>query len=231
MFDINETIQSGNYYVYHLLDRGVPFYVGKGKGDRLYSHEEYAKGNRDLGYGLAEDYNQFKSRKIRKILCENRQIEYNIVFVSNDEQLVFEKEMNDIIYFGRRGIDANGILTNRTIGGRGGNILHTLSEERQNEARKKMSKSRCGSKNPNWDPTPEGAEKRKRRAQSKKNGIGKKFQLKDPSGIIHKGQNITQFAIENDLSVDQLKKVVRGTANHHKGWTNYRSQRFTPDCN
>ena len=96
--------------VYLLLDRGIPFYVGKGSSkDRAYSHEKYAITNNveDLGYGLLKDYNPRKTRKIRKILRENRCIEYNII-ECNTESAAFDLEIDLIKKYGRKGIDKNG---------------------------------------------------------------------------------------------------------------------------
>jgi hypothetical protein len=121
--------------VYILSDLGIPFYVGKGSSkDRAYSHEQYALSNNksDLGYGLEKDYNPRKTRKIRKLLRENRSIGYNIIDCDS-ESAAYDLEIELIKKYGRRGIDKDGILTNIHPGGTGGDIWSTLSETRKLE--------------------------------------------------------------------------------------------------
>lgn len=129
--------------VYLLSDQSIPFYVGKGSSkDRAYSHEKFARTNNveDLGYGLLKDYNPRKTRKIRKILRENRCIEYNIIDCDS-ESAAFDLEIELIKKYGRKGIDKNGILTNIHLGGTGGDIYSTLSETRKIEMMEKRRKT------------------------------------------------------------------------------------------
>jgi len=75
------------WYVYELLDEGVPFYVGKGSGMRIFMHERDVR--RKLKgllvyreYALSSD----KERKIAYILCYGGKIGYRIVLRTNDER-------------------------------------------------------------------------------------------------------------------------------------------------
>lgn len=129
--------------VYILSDTGIPFYVGKGSSkDRAYSHERFAISNNkdDLGYGLEKDYNPRKTRKIRKLLRENRLVEYNII-ECRSEEVAYSLEIELIKKYGRKGIDKNGILTNIHPGGSGGDIWSTLSETRKSEMLEKRRKT------------------------------------------------------------------------------------------
>lgn len=128
------------HYVYTLSDQGIPFYVGMGSGDRAYSHEKYAVGEASLGYGIKNDYNPHKTRKIQKVLREGRSIEYDFIknLSFNDAQTI-EKRL--IKKYGRYSGPEKGILTNMTLGGTGGNTYVCLSEKKKQQRNKKLSKS------------------------------------------------------------------------------------------
>lgn len=102
-----------NYYTYELQYEGKPFYVGKGKGRRMYCHRTEAKnlyetdGDKTIKIGFIHDIwdneNDFVEVKTREHL-------------TNRESLEFEVE--DIAKYGRI-CDGTGILTNMTKGGEG----------------------------------------------------------------------------------------------------------------
>jgi hypothetical protein len=129
-----------SYYVYLLCEDNTPFYVGIGKGDRAYWHEKYARGETSLGYGLTNDYNPRKTRKIQKILRQGKQINYQFPY-SNLQELkeALEIEKHLIKYYGRKGIDKDGILYNLHPGGLGGDTFTYLSEEKKKQRRQKNS--------------------------------------------------------------------------------------------
>ncbi len=82
------------FYVYALIDpkNNKPFYIGKGKKYRMYAHVSDVKHNRSKNRHL---YN-----KIKKILKESGKIEYQKLFCSDDEQVVFQYEIDTIIQLG-----------------------------------------------------------------------------------------------------------------------------------
>ena len=99
------------FYVYLLLDprkSNEPFYVGKGKGSRAYIHGKESV-----------EYNKFKSNVINSIKKEGLAHVVKIISEGLTEQEAFDLEIDIIKKLGRRNIDSDGILTNRTLGGEG----------------------------------------------------------------------------------------------------------------
>jgi hypothetical protein len=94
------------YYVYELIDPRVnlPFYVGKGKDDRVYFHlSEKTRAKSD---------NERKFNKIQKIRKEGYEPEIKIVEYFENEKDAYEYEETLIKKYGRIRYDENGILTN-----------------------------------------------------------------------------------------------------------------------
>lgn len=98
------------YYTYVLLDDGVPFYVGKGSGKRMYLHEVRARAGH-----VPNRKNRHLLYKIAKILRENRDIKYVKVFESDNPKDCLEKEIEVIKDFLDQGIS----LCNKSPGGEG----------------------------------------------------------------------------------------------------------------
>jgi hypothetical protein len=94
------------YYVYELIDPRVnlPFYVGKGKDNRVYFHlSEKSR---------AKSENKRKYNKIQKIREEGYEPEIKIVeyFEKEEDSYLYEESL--ILKYGRIRYDENGILTN-----------------------------------------------------------------------------------------------------------------------
>ena len=93
------------YYVYQLIDprNNLPFYIGKGQGNRAQTHL----------FESAKVQNLYKDNKIRAI--RNAGLEPRIEYIAEniiDEQLAYKIEEDIIKHYGRKGYEDFGILTN-----------------------------------------------------------------------------------------------------------------------
>jgi len=111
------------YYVYELIDprNSKVFYVGKGKNKRMYWHINSVKRNSNE----SKKINLSKFNIINNILLEGyKDVNYKIIFKSENEELCFKKEMDQIKFYGLSN------LTNITPGGVGNRISGISWEER-----------------------------------------------------------------------------------------------------
>ena len=99
------------YYIYEYIDprTNLPFYIGKGKDTRMYDHIRTVQAKRE---------NPAKARVIQDIIDAGlfpiiREIESNILIEAD----AYTRENYYILKYGRKGIDENGILTNKKLYG------------------------------------------------------------------------------------------------------------------
>lgn len=103
MFD-EKTSQQLKYYVYILLDEnGKPFYVGKGTGNRVFTHAVEA---------IQSDISSSKSDMIRAITARNKELGYTIVRHGLDEPTAYAIESSLIDTL----TSLNFPLTNKVLG-------------------------------------------------------------------------------------------------------------------
>ena len=105
-------LPSGAYYTYVLLrPDGVPFYVGKGRGNRVLQHELEAMRQSNL-----KRTNPHKCNTIRRIVMRGEQLRYRIdrVYAGADQLSCLKREAALIAQFRRR--CDGGTLTNLASG-------------------------------------------------------------------------------------------------------------------
>lgn len=100
------------FYIYAYIDpnTNLPFYIGKGKGSRMYDHlnENSSKKENKEKWKIISSLTEKGTPPIIKLLEDNIE----------SEALAFNREDYYILKWGRNGIEPNGILTNKTIGGK-----------------------------------------------------------------------------------------------------------------
>lgn len=158
------------YYIYKLVDprTNIPFYIGKGKGRRAETHL----------WDIPETRNKYKENKIAEIRRSGTEptIAYLIENIY-DETVAYNIEAELISYYGRKGYEKNGILTNVCADNRPPNHSGKTYEDIYGVERAKEQRdlrSRLQSERGGYGPKSHSAatkEKIKEKSSGKNNGM------------------------------------------------------------
>lgn len=199
--------QMKEFYTYaYLREDGTPYYIGKGRGNRIYSKQRGVKAPKN------------KSR---------------IIFLKKDitEEEAFKHEVYMIFVFGRKDL-GTGILRNKTNGGEGatgrqwseksrdkvrlaqlGNNHATgyrLSEEHKEQIRRAQLGRKASEKS---------------RERNRLSHLGKRMSevTKEKIGLANRGRKKPPFSPEH---LEKLSKSHKGFLH----WTNGFTNKMSPDC-
>jgi hypothetical protein len=201
------------YYTYaYLRENRTPYYIGKGKGNRVY-------------------------QKNRKSINPPKD-KSRIIFLKRNltEKEAFKHEVYMISVFGRKDL-GTGILYNLTNGGEGtsgannsGKRNGFYQKSHTEETKLKISKAKIGTKFPEelkplvskrtkkmWEDggvfsTP------KFRQKLSQSLCKKQYQLTNEEGEVYYTNNIVLFSKEHNLDYSSMYKVVKGKLKYYKGW-------------
>lgn len=121
-----------DFYVYCLIDPddNIPFYVGKGRLNRMYKHEKDVKTGKIVNVGNIE-----MTDKIKKILSENKIIIYKKIEQKLSSIDALRLENQYIKKWGRLDINT-GFLFNKTDGGEGTVNISCETKEKISQSNK-----------------------------------------------------------------------------------------------
>lgn len=204
-----------DYYVYHLIDprNNLPFYVGKGKDDRMYDHEKSVLNNK------FPNGNKFLYNKIKKLLKENKIIVYKKIIENVNELEALNVEICEIKKYGRKD-NKTGYLCNLTDGGESflgfkqtPKHIRKRVDKRMawynslsNEEKEKMWKKSGNSIKEYWNTHPEEKKKQVKMLKEKCIKTGNDHWMKDGKHIIPTGKNHGSY---KQISEEIEKEILR----------------------
>ena len=184
------------YYTYaYLREDGTPYYVGKGKGSRVYQ----------------------KHSKI-PVPPKNR-----IIFLKQNltEEEAFKHEIYMISVLGRKDL-GTGILRNLTDGGEGSSRV-IMSDDHKSKISKKLKNRVFTLKHrKNLSDAQKGKkltkEHKEKIIKNLKVPLLYWYEIISPTNEIFIVDNLRQFCLENDLHTSHMYSVCNKKFNHHKNW-------------
>ena len=135
-----KTLVGNTFYTYSLSDpdTGIPFYIGKGHGDRMHCHEKLVKEGKSFR-------NKHLYNKISKIISDGKNVIYTKLIENVDEHSAFSNERAQIKSIGRADLNL-GPLCNMTDGGDG--VSGIICTEQVKQLRRANA---LGEKNPMYN--------------------------------------------------------------------------------
>lgn len=209
------------FYVYQYLDpiNNLPFYIGKGTKNRMFFHlsETYEKTDNIFKWSYIQGLrNKGLEPLIEKIKDD----------LSEDEAYSLEEQL--IKQYGRKGLDADGILTNRCDSNRPPNISgpqhhnygRPVAVPDENKRRTAISKAKKG--RPNGQKGLKKSETMRKRLSEAKTGVALSEQHKRRLSEVGSGPANSQYGswwITNGIQ----NKKIRRIEDMPEGWYNGRT--------
>ena len=175
------------FYVYVYLDEDYcPTYVGKGCGGRCYQR-----------------------RSIPIPPSERIKLQY-----FDTEQDAYQQEKNLIKFWGRKGIDINGLLLNVCTGGPGvPGLTGKLAPGYGKTGKLHPMYGRRGHLAPNY-----GKKVSPKTRSLMAEASSKQWLVTSPEGITQVIKNMRSFCCDHSLSPAHMTEVAQGKRKHHKGY-------------
>lgn len=222
------------YYVYELIDprNSTIFYIGKGKGKRMYSHVSRVKNEK------IPNKNRHLFHKIKQILNSGyNDIVYKQIFFTNDDKEAYKKEEERIKEIGIKNLcnilESSSYRSELSYKLFGEKMTGHLTTE---ETKKKISESLMG--HPISEETKQKISNTKKGKKTKPCSEGKKEKIskaqrpiegwKDlvsPSGEKIPITTISNFCKKYNLTTSAISQLLKGRYKIHKGWTVYNNDR------
>jgi len=180
-------LKENRFYVYALIDprTNLPFYIGKGQGDRCLGHFKQTKNHHT---------NSKKYNKIQSLKKQGFEIPVEKLYENLDENTAYSLEKELIKKYGRKDIDENGILTNIDAGGHGSSSHTKKSKDLISEKQKIRYAEMPAEKRKRKPHTEATKEKMRNKKLGKKLSEEHKQKLRDASGM--RGKNHKEESIE-----------------------------------